>query len=206
MKEFALRFLKTIDDYRILVEQSEYAFVLYAVILVFGILNCILGYRLVRFWMMLAGFAGGAMLGYLAAGAAGIQDEKTALAAAILAGAAIAALSFLVYRAGLFLAGATLAATIAVILIHPRTSAVFFLCLLIGFGFGILILRFTREVLIVITSLFGGIVSGLSLAKLLKMPGWTYGLLFSALFVIFSLIIQFLTNKPERGEETDWTE
>ena len=206
MKEFALRFLKTIDDYRILVEQSEYAFVLYAVILVLGILNCILGYRLVRFWMMLAGFAGGAMLGYLAAGAAGIQDEKTALAAAILAGAALAALSFLVYRAGLFLAGATLAATIAVILIHPRTSAVFFLCLLIGFGFGILILRFTREVLIVITALFGGILSGLSLAKLLKMPEWTYGLLFSALFVIFSLIVQFLTNKPERTEETEWTE
>ena len=32
---------------------NRFMMVIFAVILVFGVLNCILGYRLLRFWMML---------------------------------------------------------------------------------------------------------------------------------------------------------
>ena len=35
---------------------NRFMMVIFAVILVFGVLNCILGYRLLRFWMMLCGF------------------------------------------------------------------------------------------------------------------------------------------------------
>lgn len=35
---------------------NRFMMVIFAVILVFGVLNCILGYRLLRFWMMLGGF------------------------------------------------------------------------------------------------------------------------------------------------------
>lgn len=34
--------------------------VLFGVVLVFGIMNCVLGYRLLRFWMMIFGFLIGA--------------------------------------------------------------------------------------------------------------------------------------------------
>ena len=37
---------------------NRFMMVIFAVILVFGVLNCILGYRLLRFWMMLGGFSG----------------------------------------------------------------------------------------------------------------------------------------------------
>ena len=37
--------------------------ILFGLILVFGLMNCILGYRLLRFWMMLFGFLIGAGIG-----------------------------------------------------------------------------------------------------------------------------------------------
>ena len=37
---------------------NRFMMVIFAVILVFGVLNCILGYRLLRFWMMLGRFSG----------------------------------------------------------------------------------------------------------------------------------------------------
>ena len=46
---------------------NRFMMVIFAVILVFGVLNCILGYRLLRFWMMLCGFV-------IGAGIAGAQE------------------------------------------------------------------------------------------------------------------------------------
>jgi hypothetical protein len=40
--------------------------VLFGVVLVFGIMNCVLGYRLLRFWMMIFGFLIGAGIGLFA--------------------------------------------------------------------------------------------------------------------------------------------
>ena len=37
--------------------------IVFGLILVFGLMNCILGYRLLRFWMMLFGFLIGAGIG-----------------------------------------------------------------------------------------------------------------------------------------------
>ena len=39
---------------------------LFGVVLVFGIMNCVLGYRLLRFWMMIFGFLIGAGIGLFA--------------------------------------------------------------------------------------------------------------------------------------------
>ena len=40
--------------------------VLFGAVLVFGIMNCVLGYRLLRFWMMIFGFLIGAGIGLFA--------------------------------------------------------------------------------------------------------------------------------------------
>ena len=48
----------------------------FAVLLVFGVLNCILGYRLLRFWMMLFGFVIGAGIGLGGAFSLGVRRER----------------------------------------------------------------------------------------------------------------------------------
>ena len=54
---------------------NRFMMVIFAVILVFGVLNCILGYRLLRFWMMLCGFVIGAGIGFGAAYTGGVTEK-----------------------------------------------------------------------------------------------------------------------------------
>lgn len=49
--------------------------IVYGVLCVFGLLNCILGYRILRFWMMIFGFLIGAGAGFAATYISGVQDK-----------------------------------------------------------------------------------------------------------------------------------
>ena len=63
---------------------NRFMMVIFAVILVFGVLNCILGYRLLRFWMMLGGFLVGGGLALVVVHTMGIQEKSTMLIAAFI--------------------------------------------------------------------------------------------------------------------------
>ena len=79
---------------------NRFMMVIFAVILVFGVLNCILGYRLLRFWMMLGGFLVGGGLALVVVHTMGIQEKSTMLIAALAAGVVFAVIAFLIYKAG----------------------------------------------------------------------------------------------------------
>ena len=51
------------------------AMVFFSIVLVFGAVNCILGYRLLRFWMMIFGFLMGAGAGLFGVYEAGISSK-----------------------------------------------------------------------------------------------------------------------------------
>lgn len=141
---------------------------LFGVVLVFGIMNCVLGYRLLRFWMMIFGFLIGAGIGLFAIHQIGFGEKMYYAVGMIGVGLVLAILSFAVFKAGIFIMGAGIGLTITVYIIHPTTSFSFFICLLAGVGLGMLALRYEREVIIVGTSILGGILSGFSAAKLAK--------------------------------------
>ena len=73
---------------------NRFMMVIFAVILVFGVLNCILGYRLLRFWMMLGGFLVGGGLALVVVHTMGIQEKSTMLLAALAAGVVFAVIAF----------------------------------------------------------------------------------------------------------------
>ena len=85
---------------------NRFMMVIFAVILVFGVLNCILGYRLLRFWMMLGGFLVGGGLALVVVHTMGIQEKSTMLIAALAAGVVFAVIAFLIYKAGVFILAA----------------------------------------------------------------------------------------------------
>ena len=131
----------------------------FGIVLVFGLMNCILGYRLLRFWMMLFGFLIGAGIwciwsqpdgnhgqNYLYCSNGGCWSDT----------GGDMPLQFL--KPESFLLVQELGLSVTIYVIHPTTSFTFFLCLLAGVGLGILALRFEREVIIVGTSLLGGIL------------------------------------------------
>ena len=56
--------------------------------------------------------------------------------------------------------------SVAIYVLHPTSSLVFFLCILAGVLLGSLAMKWAREVIIVGTSLMGGAMAGVSAAKL----------------------------------------
>ena len=65
MIEILTRIMGIVERVRNMEELSVIATGVFGVLLIFGILNCLLGYRLLRFWMMLGGFGVGAGIGLL---------------------------------------------------------------------------------------------------------------------------------------------
>ena len=181
---------------------SQLMVIVYGVLCVFGLLNCILGYRILRFWMMIFGFCIGAGIGFFLVYRIGTEEKAYYMGAMLGIGVVMAVLAFMIYRAGIFILGAGLGLFLSIYLIHPTSSFSFFLCILIGVGIGVLALRYDREVIIVGTSFLGGVTAGLSLAKLLAMDQIPYGILFGAAFAILGMLIQFAINKPRAAKAT----
>lgn len=184
-------------------EVSTVVMGIYGIVLVFGILNCVLGYRLLRFWVMLFGFAAGAFAGLFLVRSMDVQDKTAYLGAMLGLGVVFGVVSFMIYKLGIFILGAGIAWTLSIYILHPTTSAVFFVCILCGVIVGTLGVRFAKEVIIVGTSLLGGVMSGFALSKLGNLAEIPYGIAMSAGFVLLGFLIQFATNRSRESQEDD---
>ena len=182
---------------------NRFMMAIFAEILVFGILNCILGYRLLRFWMMVGGFLVGGGLALIIVRTMGTQEKSMMMIAALVTGIIFAVIAFLIYKAGVFILAAGIGWALSIYFLHPTSSASFFACILIGVALGSMAVKYCREVLIVSTSLIGGVMAGVSLAKLGDLADFPYGLGMSVGFAIIGMLIQFAINKPASDNEED---
>lgn len=212
MMDILLRIMDIIERVRTAPSVSGAASVVFAILLVFGAVNCVLGYRLLRFWMMLFGFVIGAGIGFGAAFSMGARDRIVFIAAAAGVGLVLAVIAFLSYKVGIFVLGAGLGISVGVYVLHPTSSLVFFLCILAGVLLGSLAMKWAREVIIVGTSFMGGAMAGVSAAKLGGLADIPYGILLSVAFAFLGMLIQFAANRRVReeddgiDEETDYME
>ncbi len=175
-------------------------------ILAFGLINVVLGYRLLRFWVMLFGFGLGALGAYLVLRELGAEGNSTYIAAMTGLGVFIGAIGFLIYRVGIFILGAGVGFGVSLYLLHPLSSAAFFLCVLIGLALGYLALRTSRWLIIILTSLAGGLMAGFCASKLLRFGGW-YPYLAGLVLTAAGIAVQaFLNPKQEEEdeEEDEW--
>ena len=206
LTDILIRIMGIVDRVRNMEQISTLGKIAMAVILAFGLLNCIFGYRLLRFWMMLGGFFVGTMLGLFGAHTMGVTDKMIYLGAMLGVGILLAVIAFFIYKAGIFLVGAGIGWVMSIYILHPTTSAVFFACILIGIALGSLGVKYSREVLVVATSLIGGLMAGTAMAHLGSLPEIPYGIGMSAGFALIGILIQFAINKPERGDYDDYGE
>lgn len=201
--DILLRGMNIVERLRNATSVTGMQMIFFSVILVFGIINCLLGYRLLRFWMMLFGFILGAALGFGASFFMGVNEQTVRIAVSAGIGILLAVIVFISYKAGIFVLGAGLGLGIAVYVLHPTSSLVFFFCLLAGVGLGSLAMKWAKEVIITGTSLLGGAMAGMSLAKLGGLADFPYGIGFSAGFAALGMLIQFATNRSKYEEEPE---
>lgn len=172
------------------------------VVLVAGLLNCFLGYKLLRLWVtvvgLIVGGVGGIYVGYRI-------FHLDMILIAILAGVAalvLAAAAFYIYKGGIFLLCAAIGLAISIYLIHPRSSLAFFICLMAAVGVGVLGVIFVKPIVIVTTSVQGGLTAGMALVHLMYLEQTAYEGMLGIGITVLGLLFQILTNLP-RGRDDD---
>ena len=183
---------------------SGFSMIGFTVLLILGAVPCVLGYRLLRFWMMLFGFIIGAGIGFVMAYSSGVTEKYMYAAFMVGAGVILAVIAFVSYKIGIFILGAGIGIGLGIYVFHPTTSLVFFFCLLLGVGLGVLAMKQAREVVVIGTSLLGGVMSGFSAARLGGLADIPYGLGLSAGFALLGMLIQFATNRGRDDDEYEY--
>lgn len=88
-------------------------------------------------------------------------------------------------------------------LVHPTSSFSFFLCILVGVGLGILAMRYAKGVIIIGTSILGGVLAGVSIAKIGGLEQFPYGVGMAVGIALLGMLIQFAINKDHYDDDDE---
>lgn len=171
--------------------------------LVFGLINCFLGYKLLKLWVTVLGFAAGSVLGFFGVKQFVTDQILAASVVALIAGVVIALIAYRIYLAGIFIVCWTVGFSLCNLLLQPKSSAPFFLCLLVGFGIGVLGVKFVGPVVILTTGIQGGIFSGVSLGTIFGIGEIGVQLAAGIVIAVLGVTFQFLTCQKQLSRERD---
>lgn len=118
MNEMLQQFMNMIENTRSIPTMTDISMIGFGVLLVFGVINCILGYRLLRFWMMLCGFIIGAGVGFGVAYSSGVTEKYMYAAIMVGIGILLAVIAFVSYKIGIFILGAGMESDLEFIFFH----------------------------------------------------------------------------------------
>ena len=97
MNDMLQQLMNMIENARTIPALTDISMIGFAVLLVFGAINCILGYRLLRFWMMLCGFIIGAGVGFGVAYSSGVTEKYMYAVIMVGIGVVFAVIAFVSY-------------------------------------------------------------------------------------------------------------
>ena len=166
------------------------------------------GYKLLRFWVSLAGFAIGAVLG----GVAGVllQGETPVIIGAVLAaGFIFACLAFFLYKVGIFLFVGVTGYGLVTTLLYGwiGTEEVWWIPVIgvvAGMIAGIFAVKFIRTMVIVFTSINGGATLAFTICPLIGVDSYVIRLIATAILAVMGLMWQFHSTSSEKRYTYDY--
>jgi len=136
-------------------DYTELFQLLHILIIVWGLADCFLGYRIFKLTLTMLGVVMGAALGVFLGGAL-FDDGLIAMSCGFLLGGILGgALAFYVYLAGVFVLGFGVGVILAAPLLEPFGGSLPNIILVIGFLSGILSIFLVKVMIIVITGVTG---------------------------------------------------
>lgn len=159
---------------------------------VFSLLNCFLGYRLVKLWSALCGFA----VGWVAAFAVSMHFLANAGVSAVIgiaAGLLLGGIAFFLYKAGVFVLCVFLVFFLCVGLIPIQWLAIV-LGLALGLAVGVLAMKFMREVLIFTTAISGGMNAANALLPVFGLQNAAAALIVGLALAVLGIVVQWKTT------------
>lgn len=162
--------------------------------LLFYVAESFLGYRLIRSWISVLGFAFGVVLGYRLIHL--FTDQALyAFLGAILCGVLLSVLSYRVYLVGVFLIAAYGIFQVAQTLLPQNGRLLTLAALLLGLAAGYLAVKFMRPAIIIITAFHGGVMAGRYLPLFISLPAGCNALFVGFVLGAIGMVVQFLTSK-----------
>lgn len=171
------------------------------VTLIVALLGCFFGYKFCRFFMSLTGLVVGLIAGYIIAAKVVNLTGVPVILATLAGGIFLAAMSYWIYRAGIFLLCFVFSFAAAANILPFTDDIQFFLCTLVGFIVGAVSQKFIRPVIILTSAIVCGMAGAGALMNLSNLMdlGLPSGLAVTAILgvvlSILGIVVQFLTTK-----------
>lgn len=194
------QFLKGVNSDTVNQVVSENMMIALIVTTVIGIFLSMFGLKLIRLWSALLGLAAGAGIGFAVTELAGLEP-MIVVGATIGGGIVLAFLAGFFYRFGIFLLALLSGTYIAILFVNPQDWIFLGVCLAIGIVIALLALKFVEPIMIVVTSIIGGVLAGDAIATLAELdnPIFRYGIM--VLVAIVGGIIQFTLESGKRKKK-----
>lgn len=194
------QFLKGVNSDTVNQVVSENMMIALIVTTVIGIFLSMFGLKLIRLWSALLGLVAGAGIGFTVTELAGLEP-MIVVGSTIGGGIVLAFLAGFFYRFGIFLLALLSGTYIAILFVNPQDWIFLGVCLAIGIVIALLALKFVEPIMIVVTSIIGGVLAGDAIATLAELdnPIFRYGLM--VLVAIVGGIIQFTLESGKRKKK-----
>jgi len=192
--------LKSVNSDTVNQVVSENMMIALIVTTVIGIFLSMFGLKLIRLWSALLGLVAGAGIGFAVTELAGLEP-MIVVGATIGGGIVLAFLAGFFYRFGIFLLALLTGTYIAILFVNPQDWIFLGVCLAIGLVIALLALKFVEPIMIVVTSILGGVLAGDAIATLAELdnPIFRYGIMI--LVAIVGGIIQFTLESGKRKKK-----
>lgn len=181
---------------------SGIATALVVILIIFNLLQCFFGYKLLKLSVAIIGFIIGVSIGYaLMAGTAAAQNRGwLPVLVGIIIGIILGILSFRIYLAGVFVLTAcvTGSAIFGVLAVRGVNEVICWIAAVAaGILIGILAVKFTRPLTIIVTAIFGAVNAVNYLNQISTVLSRHQITTYAAIGVlaILGIIVQFLTTK-----------
>lgn len=169
----------------------------FAVLAVAGLLLCLLGLKIIRVWSAILGFSAGLF------GAAAVLHQTgaggmAALIAGAITGIVLGFLGAFFFRFGVFLTVFLSVTGIYAQIVQPEEYLSAGIGLAAALILAALAVRFVVALTIFATSVWGGIVAGVSLYQLVPVQGRLMSILFCVIFAVLGILVQLLLESRKR--------
>ena len=194
------QFLKGVNSDTVNQVVSENMMIALIITTVIGIFLSMFGLKLIRLWSALLGLVAGAGIGFAVTELAGLEP-MIVVGSTIVGGIVLAFLAGFFYRFGIFLLALLTGTYIAILFVNPQDWIFLGVCLAIGLVIALLALKFVEPIMIVVTSILGGVLAGDAIATLAEFdnPIFRYGIM--VLVAIVGGIIQFTLESGKRKKK-----
>lgn len=194
------QFLKGVNSDTVNQVVSENMMIALIVTTVIGIFLSMFGLKMIRLWSALLGLVAGAGIGFAVTELAGLEP-MIVVGATSGGGIVLVFLAGFFYRFGIFLLALLSGTYIAILFVNPQDWIFLGVCLAIGIVISLLALKFVEPIMIVVTSIIGGVLAGDAIATLAELdnPIFRYGIM--VLVAIVGGIIQFTLESGKRKKK-----